>query len=104
MIVFASPHSRLIIRVRFRKPRDIDVQAVLDVDPSRIDDVETISTLSFYAGRVDVEEVGAAHGWVVRGDVFVVGEIPMLTEVGEGGAGNLSVNVPVPWQHLEACR
>lgn len=96
MVVLAGPHAGLVIWVGLRQACDVNVQAVGDVNPPGVNDVEPVASFSLDAGGVDVKEVSLAHGRIVVGGVVVLGEVPVLAQVGEGGAGDLGVNVPVP--------
>ena len=86
--------------MRLTQPGDVDVQAVVDIDPPCVDDVHTISAVPFHRGGINIEKVRAFDGWVVGSSISIDRAIVMLTEVGKGVAGDLGVDVPIPRQHL----
>ena len=100
MIVFACPYARLIIGMRFRQSRNINVEPISGVNPSCINNVEPVASLALNGGRIYVKEVGSFHRGVVIGDVVVVGEVEVVTEVAECRARYLGIDVPVPRKHL----
>lgn len=79
---------------------DVDIQTVRSVDPAGVDNVVAVPTLALHAGRIHVEEICPFDGRIVGGNVIVVSTVPTVTEILEGGARDLSVNIPVPRKHL----
>lgn len=67
MKVLAAPNARLDVRMRLAQTGDVDEQAVPDVDPACVDDVEAVASFALGRGRVDVEEVISRYGVVVIG-------------------------------------
>jgi hypothetical protein len=61
VVVLAIPHVRMRVRPRLAEAGDVNVQAVAHVDPSRIDDIHSVSFGTLHYPRVDIEEVLAPH-------------------------------------------
>ena len=96
MVVLATPHTGVLIRVRLAEACNVDVQSISNIDPPGINNVVTISPFPFYTGRIDIQHKGSLQIWVVARSVVVHCLVVVLAHVSESGAGYLGINVPVP--------
>lgn len=99
MIILTAPNAGLNVRVCLAQTGDVDEQAVPDVDPACVDDVEAVASFALGSRRVDVEEVISLDGVVVVG-VVVHRPVHVFGQVFESSTGDLGVEVPVPRKYL----
>lgn len=106
MQVLATQDTRKDVRMRLAETGDIDVQAVSNIDPPGVDYVEAIAPDPFRVMWVHVEKICSVHVLVFkRGPgcgIRVERVVHMCGKVFQGGVGYLSVNVPIPGEHLGA--
>lgn len=99
MIILATPYTRVFVRLRLSQCRYVNVQAIADIDPPRIDNIHAVAALSLEEPWIDIEEI-VAHNAVELVDVAVGGHIEAIRQVGESWTGDLGVNVRVPRKHF----
>jgi len=100
--ILTTPDARLCRRVRLTQARDVDEQAIPDVDPAGIDHILAVPTHALDVVRVHVEEVLALDLGAVIGHkgVVVHGHVEVLAQPGQSPARDLDVEIPVPGHDL----
>lgn len=102
MIVLALPHPGCGLGLCFEKAGDVDEEPVANIDPARVDHVVAIAVTAVHDCGVDVQKVLAEDGRGVGGGICVIVvegvviedcAVEMGGEGGEGGAGDLRVDV-----------
>ena len=96
MVILATPHPGLIIRMRLAETGDINVESVPDIDPSRINNVVAVPSFTFVTRGIDIQQVRPLHVGIIGRSIVVHCAIVVFAHVCKGGTGYLGINVPVP--------
>jgi hypothetical protein len=90
MIILAYPNSGLHIRRDFRETSYVNVQAISDVNPARVNDIFAIPRSSLPGPRIYIEKILSRHS-TIRRDIVMHGAIEVICHVFKSRAGNLGV-------------
>jgi hypothetical protein len=99
VVIFATPDTRLFVRMCLRQTGDIDEETIAEIYPPRVDDVQSIAPLALPDPWVDVEKIDTFYLPVFRG-IRVFCLIVDFAEVVEGCIADLSVKIKVPRESL----
>ena len=93
------PDVGMVLQLQSAETGDIDIKTIVNVDPARIDDVMTLSSLPLTGPGIDVKKV-LSDNRAVRGSILDNGVVEMIGEIGEGSIWYLGIHIPIPRQNL----
>lgn len=113
MLIFATPHARLLIWLGLGDSGQVNVQPITHVDPSSVNDVVAIGMRAESVRRVDVEQVGTINNfgrvWRRRVElrdgrrrVVIDSLIVVRSEIAEGRKSELNVDIIIPRKDLKS--
>ncbi len=95
VVVLAVQYARVSIRLRLRNTGDVDEESVPNVNPPRINNVHPISSHSLPDPWIDIEQVLALHGTVVR-LVLMRCHVVFVAHHRKSISRHLYIDIPVP--------
>ena len=99
MEIFTLPDIGVVLQLQSAETCDIDIKTIMDVDPARIDNVMTLSSLSLTGPGIDIEKVLSDNG-TVRGGILDDCVVVMIGEICESSIWDLGIHIPIPGQNL----